>query len=259
MNRITSKFSELKKDGKTAFIGYLTAGDPNIDKTIELVHAIEAGGADIIEIGIPYSDPLADGSVIQAAGLRAFDSGVKVSQVFDAVKKIRKSTEIPLLFLVYYNTIFNIGAQNFATKCRDIGIDGLIVPDLPLEERDELKKFTDEHSICLIPLVAPTSKDRVKAISRGSSGFIYCVSAMGVTGVRNDFRSDIVEYLEDVKSQTDLPVAVGFGVSSNKAVKFFSEHVDGVIVGSAIVKKIYESKGNDLKVTEFIKELVGSS
>lgn len=257
MNRITAKFDELKKQGKTAFIGYLTAGDPSIEKTVELVHAIEAGGADIIEIGIPYSDPLADGAVIQAAGLRAFDNGITVSKVFDSITEIRKNTEIPLLFLVYYNTIFNIGAEEFTKRCSRVGIDGLIVPDLPLEERNELKIFTDEHDICLIPLVAPTSKDRVKKIANGSTGFVYCVAAMGVTGMRNEFRDDIIDYIKDVKSQTDLPVAVGFGVSSNESVKLFSKYADGVIVGSAIVKAINESNGNKDVVKEFIKNLIG--
>ena len=256
MNRIDAKFVELKKKNKTAFIGYLTAGDPDMDKTIELVHAIERGGADIIEIGIPYSDPLADGPVIQQAGLRAFDGGVNVEKVFEAVKSIRENTEIPLLFLVYYNTIFSAGCESFVKRCADAGIDGLIVPDLPLEEREELKTHTDEYEMCLIPLVAPTSKERVAEISKGSKGFIYCVSAMGVTGMRSEFRQDISDYLENVKSQTDLPIAVGFGISSKESAQFFSQYADGVIVGSAIVNKIHESGANVSEVERFIASLI---
>ncbi len=257
MNRITAKFEELKKEGKTAFIGYVTAGDPSIEKTVGLVHALEDGGADIVEIGIPYSDPLADGAVIQAAGLRAFQNDIKVSEVFDAVVKIRKTTSIPLLFLVYFNTIYSMGKEAFVKRCEEVGIDGLIVPDLPLEEREELKIFTDQEDICLIPLVAPTSKDRVKAISEGSSGFIYCVSTMGITGMRNEFRDDIIEYINDVKSQTNLPVAVGFGIGNKEAVEFFSKYADGVIVGSAIVNKIYESNADAEELKKFVAGLKG--
>jgi tryptophan synthase alpha chain len=255
MNRIVEKFNQLKEKNKTAFIGYLTAGDYGIEKTEELVYAIEQGGADIIEIGIPYSDPLADGPIIQQAGLRAFESGVTVEKIFDAVVRIRKNTDIPLLFLVYFNTIYNMGCKEFATRCEEVGIDGLIVPDLPLEERDELKVYTDEKDICLIPLVAPTSKERVAEVCNGVKGFVYCVSAMGVTGMRNEFRKDTEEYLNDVKAQTDLPIAVGFGIGSKKSAEFFSKYADGVIVGSAIVDKIDKSKADAKEVKVFIKEL----
>lgn len=255
MNRITAKFNELKKIDKTAFIGYVTGGDPSIEKTVELVHAIEAGGADIVEIGIPYSDPLADGPVIQDAALRAFDNGICVNDIFKCIQEIRKTTEIPLLFLVYYNTIYNMGNECFANKCKEIGIDGLIVPDLPMEERDELKVYTDNLDICLVPLVAPTSKDRVCDIAHEKSGFVYCVSTMGVTGVRDTFNRNVSEYLLDVASQTDLPIAVGFGISSSEKVKFFSKYADGVIVGSAIVKKVHETNADAASLTEFINEL----
>ena len=256
MNRIEAKFAELKAQGKTAFIGYLTAGDPSIEKTVELALAIEQAGADIIEIGIPYSDPLADGPVIQQAGLRAFKGGVTVDKVFCAAERLRKEIAIPLLFLVYFNTIYNIGCGEFSKRCKKAGIDGLIVPDLPLEERDELKVYTDEQDICLIPLVAPTSKDRVAQIAKGSKGFVYCVSTMGVTGMRSEFRKDISDYLNDVKSQTDLPVAVGFGISSKDSARFFSQYADGVIVGSAIVDKIDESKGDPDEIKRYVESLI---
>ncbi|MEX1375933.1 MAG: tryptophan synthase subunit alpha [Eubacteriales bacterium] len=255
MNRITAKFDELKKENKCAFIGYVTGGDPSIEKTADLVLAMEQGGADIIEIGIPYSDPLADGPVIQDAGLRAFENGICVDDIFNCVVKIRKSSQVPLLFLVYYNTIFNIGNEEFAKRCKDAGIDGIIVPDLPMEERDELKIYTDTFDICLVPLVAPTSKDRVKDIAHEKAGFVYCVSTMGVTGVRDTFNENVTEYLKDVKSQTTLPIAVGFGISSRDAVKFFSQHAEGAIVGSAIVKKVYETNGDTEKLKDFIFSL----
>ena len=255
MNRIDAKFKELKDKNKCAFIGYVTGGDPSADKTVELVHAMEAGGADLIEIGIPYSDPLADGPVIQDAGLRAFDNGICVDEIFNCVRTIRSKSDVPLLFLVYYNTIFNIGNEAFVKRCREAGIDGLIVPDLPMEEREELQQYTDKEDICLVPLVAPTSKDRVKDIAHEKSGFVYCVSTMGVTGVRDTFNDNVVEYLQSVKSQTDLPVAVGFGISSREKVKFFSQYVDGVIVGSAIVKKVFETGGDAKKLEAFIREL----
>jgi len=259
MNRITAKFEELKKADKTAFISYVTAGDPEIEKTAELVLAMEQGGADIAEIGIPYSDPLADGPVIQDAALRAFESGICVNDIFACVKKIRKKSNIPLLFLVYYNTIFNAGNEKFTSRCKDAGIDGLIVPDLPMEERDELKIYTDAADICLVPLVAPTSKDRVKDIAHEKSGFVYCVSTMGVTGIRDEFNENVTEYLKDVKRQTKLPIAVGFGISNREKVKFFSQYADGVIVGSAIVKKAFESGGDPEALQSFIRELTNNN
>lgn len=257
MNRITQKFDELRADNRTAFIGYVTAGDPSLEATSELVLAIEAGGADIVEIGIPYSDPLADGPVIQAAGLRAFDAGIRVADVFDIAQKVRESSQIPLLFMVYYNTIFNMGNEEFVSKCKGVGIDGIIVPDLPLEEREELLQYTDPMDICLIPLVAPTSSDRIVQISEGASGFVYCVSTMGVTGMRLGHDDTVVEYLQEVMAKSSLPVAVGFGIGSSEAVEFYSQYVDGVIVGSAIVNKIHETKADTREISDFIRQLKG--
>ncbi len=255
MNRITEKFNELKSKNKTAFIGYVTAGDPSIQKTAEIVLALEKGGADIIEIGIPYSDPLADGPVIQNAGLRSFAGGFKVAQIFECAEQIRTASDVPLIVMVYYNTIYNIGNWKFAEKCKIAGIDGIIVPDLPLEERDELKVFTDEMDICLIPLVAPTSLDRIEDIAKDTTGFLYCVSTMGVTGMRDSYKNDVVSYLQSVKAKSTLPIAVGFGVSSREKVDYFSKYADGVIVGSAIVNKMHETNADAKSMEEFIKEL----
>lgn len=256
MNRITEKFNKLQSQDKAAFIGYVTAGDPTIEKTAELVLAIERGGADIIEIGIPYSDPLADGPVIQAAGLRAFGNDIKVDEVFECVEVIRNSSDVPLLFMVYYNTIFNMGNEVFAAKCKQVGIDGIIVPDLPLEERDELQQYTDKLDICLIPLVAPTSLNRIEKIQKGVQGFLYCVSTMGVTGMRDTYDNDVVYYLSAVKKKSSLPIAVGFGINSREKVDYFSEYTDGVIVGSAIVNKVHETNADAKAVEKYIKSLV---
>ncbi|WP_113675526.1 tryptophan synthase subunit alpha [Vallitalea guaymasensis] len=255
MNRITKKFQELQSKNKKAFIGYLTAGDPNIKKTEEFVYALEKGGTDIIELGIPFSDPLADGPVIQDAGLRALNAGVTVDKIMNLVKDIRKNTEIPLLFLVYYNTILIYGKEKFIRTCEEIGVDGLIIPDLPLEERDELEKIMDYDKLCLIPLVAPTSKDRIRKIIDGCNGFVYCVSSLGVTGGKSNFYSDIQSYLQDVKENSSLPIAVGFGISCRDDIKRLEDHVDGVIVGSAIVREIKRSKGDVIVLKEYIESL----
>jgi tryptophan synthase alpha chain len=256
MNRIDQKFEELKATNKKAFIGFVTAGDPTLDKTEGLVYALEEGGCDIVELGIPYSDPLADGPVIQAAGTRALSNpDVSVSAIMNVVKDIRKNTQIPLAFLVYINTIIVYGKERFIKTCAEIGVDGLIIPDLPLEERDELFELINQTDIALIPLVAPTSKDRIKKVVEGCSGFVYCVSSLGVTGRSSDFYEGINDYLEDVKSKTDIPTAVGFGISSTQDVDRLAPYVDALIVGSAIVKKVEEGKGDPRIVKEFVKEL----
>lgn len=256
MNRITRKFEELKTINRKAFIGYLTAGDPNIEKTEELVYALEAGGSDIIEIGIPYSDPLADGPVIQEAALRAFNNNITLNKIFNCVKNIRINTEVPLLFLVYFNTVFSYGLEKFIEKCSKIGIDGLIIPDLPLEERDEIKPYISKSNILLIPMVTLTSNNRIKNIVSDSSGFVYCVSSYGVTGARQNFDESIENFIEDIRKETDLPIAVGFGISNNESVKYFNRFADGVIVGSAIVKVIGDTNGDCSKVRQFVKELL---
>lgn len=255
MNRIAATFEQLKKDNKVARISFLTAGDPSIEQSFELVKALIDNGSDIVEIGVPFSDPLADGPVIQAAANRALDGGVRVNQVFELVKKCRQVTEKPLLFLMYINTIIVYGKEKFIENCKEAGVDGLIIPDLPYEERDELFDLMTDNGIELIPLVAPTSKDRVKMITQGCNGFVYCVSSMGVTGRGSDFHAELDAYIEDVRSQTDLPLAIGFGISNNDDVKRFEKIADGVIVGTAIVRVIESSKGDPEVVGDFVKEL----
>lgn len=257
MNRIEKKFIELKDKNKKAFISFITAGDPTLDKTIEIVNALEESGVDIIEFGIPYSDPLADGPVIQLANQRAFrNKDLSVENIMKMVKKIRKSSEIPLLFLVYINTILVYGKERFINDCVNSGIDGLIIPDMPLEESNELKELINKTNLALIPLVAPNSKDRIESIIDSGKGFVYCVSSLGVTGRKSDFYRDVINYLKEVKEKSKLPIAVGFGVSTKEDVEKLSPYVDGVIVGSAIVNKIGESNGDCEVIKEFVKKLI---
>ena len=256
MNRIEKKFKVLKENNQKAFIGFVTAGDPNLDDTKIIVKELEKSGTDIIEIGIPYSDPLADGPVIQRASQRALSNeGFSVQKVMETVRDIRKETEVPLLFLVYINTILIYGKERFIADCVKVGIDGLIIPDLPLEEKEELKDLMDQNNLCLIPLVAPTSKDRIQDIVDEAHGFVYCVSSLGVTGRASNFYNDIYTYLQDVKSKAKLPIAVGFGISTNEDVKQFGPYVDGVIVGSAIVKTVENCNQDYGQVGQLVQEL----
>ena len=258
MNRIEKKYKEL--GDKKALITYITAGDPSLEKTQELIYAMERGGADIIELGIPYSDPIADGPIIQAADQRALDNKTNLSKIFEVVKKARKKTEIPLAFLIYFNTILTQGIEKFIKKCEEIGVDGLIIPDLPLEERGEIIEFMKGSSIDLIPLVAPNSKERLKdIINNGGSGFVYCISSFGVTGVRDNFDVDLKKFLEEVRTVTDLPLAVGFGISNREHVENIHRIADGAIVGSAIVKLVYETNGDIEIIEKKVRELKGCS
>ncbi|MPW26710.1 tryptophan synthase subunit alpha [Alkalibaculum sp. M08DMB] len=257
-SRISQKFNELKKKNKKALITYVTAGDPDINTTEQLVYAMENAGADIIELGIAYSDPLADGPVIQRAASRALNKGVNIDIVFELVRKLRTNTQVPLAFLLYYNSIYRYGIDKFINKCMEAGVDGLIIPDLPLEERTDFKKILDGKNIDLIPLVAPTSEMRIKDLVKDATGFIYCVSSLGVTGARNSFDSNIKEFMDNIKLHTDVPLAIGFGISDVQGVKQLKDLAQGLIVGSAIIKKIeegiVENKVVNL-VSEFVKEL----
>ena len=242
MNRIDNKFSQLKKINKKALITFITAGDPDLQTTEELVIAMENAGADIIELGIPYSDPLADGITIQASSARALKAGAKIVNIMSTVKKLRETTQIPLIYLNYYNSVFKYGLEKFMKECSESGIDGLIIPDLPVEERADIIKVCDKFGIYLIPLVAPTSKERIKPITKDGKGFVYCVSVSGVTGTRNKITTNIEEYMTEVSKYTDMPRALGFGISSAQMVHKFKPYCDAIIVGSAIIKKVEQSK-----------------
>lgn len=257
-SRIKKKFDEIKEEKRKALITYITSGDPALDKTIELVLAMEKAGADIIELGIPYSDPLADGPVIQRASSRALSQGTNVETIFSMVSALRCKTEIPLIFLVYYNTIFSYGVKRFLNGCKKCGIDGLIIPDIPLEERKILSEMMRDYSIDLIVLVAPTSHSRIEAIVKEGKGFIYCISSKGITGMRESFDEGLVDLLEEIKKHSNIPTVVGFGISDVKSIKKLKDLADGLIVGSAIVKEIekgIESDNIEGRVFEFVKSL----
>lgn len=257
MNRIDLKFEALKKEDKKAFIGFVTAGDPHLSKTAELIYALEKAGSSIIEIGIPFSDPLADGPVIQEAANRALaNDDFCVAKVMSLMKEVRKNVEVPLVYLVYINTILVYGKEKFVQECVDSGIDGLIIPDLPLEERDEIDYLLADTDVALIPLIAPTSRDRVEKVVAGGGGFTYCVSSLGVTGRSSNFYADVDAYLTEVRERSTLPTAVGFGISSPADVKRLKDYADGVIVGTAIVRKVAESNGDPEVVGAFVKTLV---
>lgn len=257
MNRIDRRFDDLKKEGKKALITFITAGDPDIDTTYDIVLALEEAGADIIELGIPYSDPLADGPTIQASSQRALAKGIKIKDIMDLVMRIREKSDIPIVYLVYYNSVFKYGIEKFLEDSKNAGVDGLIIPDLPLEERKEVLDVADKYEIYLIPLVAPTSKERIKAITENGKGFVYCVTLTGVTGAREEIATDLEEYMRLVSSYTSMPEVLGFGISGPEMAKKLKSLSDGIVVGSAIVERI--AKGyNRCEMLKEVQEFVSS-
>ena len=213
-----SRVSDVFQNGK-AFIPFVTAGDPNLETTELLIPAMAEAGADLIEIGIPFSDPIAEGIVIQEADMRALAYGTTTAKIFDMVKRIREKMNTPLAFMTYINPIFVYGAERFLARCKECGVDALIVPDMPFEEKQELLPYCHQYDIELISLIAPTSKERIAAIAREAEGFVYCVSSMGVTGVRTEITTDIGEMFSLVKKESDIPCAIGFGISHPGAGK----------------------------------------
>ncbi|OQX52815.1 MAG: tryptophan synthase subunit alpha [Candidatus Omnitrophica bacterium 4484_213] len=261
-NRIEKKFVELKKKGKKVFVGFITAGDPNLKVTEQLILRLPAAGVDILELGVPFSDPLADGTTIQRASERALLQGVSLTKILHLLERIKNKVRIPLILFSYYNPIYKLGIKKFAKLASDAEIAGLIVPDLPLEESKEIKEETDKKGIELIFLIAPTSPEkRIKAICRKSRGFIYYVSRTGVTGVRKEMPRDIKENVSKIKNFSSKPVVVGFGISNSDQIKQIKNmNVDGVVVGSAIVNVIEKSLRNKALVTKvenFVRKLTG--
>ena len=251
MSRIGNAF----KNGK-AFIPFVTGGDPSLDVTEQLIYAMTEAGADLIEIGVPFSDPVAEGVVIQDANERALAAGCTTDKLFDLVAKVRKTVEIPIVFLTYVNPIYTYGKEAFLKKCREGGLDGLIVPDLPYEEKGEILPECEKYGVDLISLVAPTSHERVKLIAREAQGFLYCVSSLGVTGVRSEIRTDIGEMVSLAKSVSGVPCAVGFGISTPEQAKKMAEVSDGAIVGSAIVKIVAEHGADAVPyVADYVKRM----
>lgn len=259
MNRIENKFKELKKNKKKAFVAFITAGYPHLNITKKLILEFSKLGVDIIEIGVPFSDPLADGPVIQEASQVALEKEINLNHIFNLVKRVRKDTDIPLCLMTYYNPVFCFGEERFIKKAVTCGVDGVIIPDLPPEEGRSFIKLADKSNLDTILFLAPTSNlKRIKLVSGLAKGFIYYVSLTGVTGPRKNLSSDLVANLKIIKKHTHQPVCVGFGVSSPAQVKQIYKIADGVIIGSAIIKKIKENIGNpDLvkKVVRFVSSL----
>lgn len=250
-----SKTAKAFENNK-AFIPFLTAGDPTADKTVEFIFEMERAGADLIEIGIPFSDPTAEGVVIQDANIRALKAGITTDGVFEIVRKVREKSQIPIVFLTYINPVFHYGYDKFFAKCKELSVDGIITPDLPYDEKGEIIEFTQRYDVDIISLIAPTSKERIQKIAKEASGYIYVVSSMGVTGVRSEIKTDLESIVKDIRAVTDVPCAIGFGISTPMQSKKMAQISDGAIVGSAIVK-IIEKYGDDAneEVYKYVKKM----
>lgn len=254
-NNHKSNIKSAFQKGK-AFIAFITCGDPDLETTAAAVRAAVENGADLIELGIPFSDPTAEGPVIQGANLRALSGGVTTDKIFTFVKELRKDVKVPFVFMTYANVVYSYGAERFISTCRDIGIDGLILPDLPFEEKDEFQPLCHQYGVDLISLIAPTSKNRIAMIAKEAKGFLYIVSSLGVTGTRSAIQTDIASIVEVVRQNTNIPCAIGFGISTPEQAANMAQYADGVIVGSAIVK-IIAKYGRDAApyVGEYVKSM----
>ena len=251
MSRIKEAFSNGK-----AFIPFITCGDPDLETTGKLVRAAVQNGADLIELGIPFSDPTAEGPVIQGANIRALSGGVTTDKIFAFVKELRRDVTIPLVFMTYANVVFSYGAEKFISTCQEIGIDGIILPDLPFEEKEEFNPLCRKYGVALISLIAPTSSQRIAMIAKEAEGFLYIVSSLGVTGARSEITTDLSAIVKLVRENTDLPCAIGFGISTPKQAGEMAAISDGVIVGSAIIKLMAEHGREAAKpVGEFVKSM----
>lgn len=250
-----SKVQQAFARGK-AFIPFITCGDPSLAVTEQAVYAMAEAGADLIELGIPFSDPTAEGPVIQAANVRALSGGVTTDKIFDMVRRIRRKTDIPMVFMTYANVVFSYGSERFIRTAAEIGMDGLILPDVPYEEKAEFDPLCRQYGMDLISLIAPTSHERIRMIAREAAGFVYCVSSLGVTGVRSSITTDIGAMVQLVKQERDIPCAVGFGISTPAQAADMASRSDGAIVGSAIVK-LCAQYGADCvpRVAQYVREM----
>lgn len=249
--------SNIKKafeKGK-AFIAFITCGDPDLETTAAVVRAAVENGADLIELGIPFSDPTAEGPVIQGANLRALNGGITTDQIFAFVKELRRDVKVPMVFMTYANVVFSYGVERFISTCRDIEIDGLILPDLPFEEKEEFQPICKKYGVDLISLIAPTSENRIAMIAKEAEGFVYIVSSLGVTGTRSEIKTDLMSIVKVVRENTDIPCAVGFGISTPEQAGKMADISDGAIVGSAIIK-LLEKHGKN--APEYVGEYVKS-
>ena len=250
-----SKIFQAFAQGK-AFIPFITCGDPNLKTTAAVVRAAVQNGADLIELGIPFSDPTAEGVVIQAANVRALNGGVTTDKIFDMVKNLREDIKIPFVFMTYANVIFSYGAEKFISTCAELGVDGLILPDLPFEEKEEFLPTCKKYGVDLISMIAPTSENRIAMIAREAEGFVYIVSSLGVTGVRSEIKTDLTSIVAAVRKNTKIPCAIGFGISTPAQAKKMAGISDGAIVGSAIIKIIAKHGEAAPKfVGEYVREM----
>lgn len=238
-----SKIKAAFADGK-AFIAFITCGDPDLETTAAAVREAVENGADLIELGIPFSDPTAEGPVIQGANLRALNGGVTTDKIFEFVKTLRQDVTVPMVFMTYANVVFSYGAERFIATCQEIGMDGLILPDLPFEEKEEFLPLCHRYDVDLVSLIAPTSENRIAMIAKEAEGFLYIVSSLGVTGARSEIKTDLASIVKVVRENTDIPCAIGFGISTPEQAKEMAHLSDGAIVGSAIVK-LLEKHGKD--------------
>lgn len=250
-----SNIREAFENGK-AFIPFITCGDPDLETTGKIVRAMAENGADLIELGIPFSDPTAEGPVIQGANIRALAGGVTTDKIFEFVRELRKDVKIPLVFMTYANVVFSYGAERFISTCAEIGVDGIILPDLPFEEKGEFQPICRQYGVDLISLIAPTSKQRIAMIAKEAEGFLYIVSSLGVTGTRSEITTDLGAIVKVVRENTDIPCAIGFGISTSEQARKMSAISDGAIVGSAIIKLI-EKHGTNAEeaVGEYVQEM----
>ena len=254
-----SKIAVAFKKQRKCFIPFITAGDPNLDVTEQLIVAMADAGADIVELGIPFSDPVAEGEVIQSANIRALSAGTTTDKIFAMLAEVRKETNVPLVFLTYVNPIFTYGTEKFMANCQSVGLDGIIVPDVPYEEKAPLAELCRKYGVDLIPLVAPTSDERIKMIAKDAEGYVYIVSSLGVTGVRSDITTDIAAMTEKIRQATDVPAAVGFGIATPQQAREMAAISDGAIVGSAVVQIIGEHGKNCLEpVTDYVKQMAAA-
>ncbi|SCY15048.1 tryptophan synthase, alpha chain [Butyrivibrio hungatei] len=250
--------SNIKKafeNGK-AFIAFITCGDPDLETTKKVVLEACKNGADLIELGIPFSDPTAEGPVIQGANIRALAGGVTTDKVFDLVRELRKETDTPFVFMTYANVVFSYGSEKFISLCKETGVDGIILPDLPFEEKEEFSPVCDKYGVDLISLIAPTSENRISMIAKEAQGFIYIVSSLGVTGTRSEIKTDLASIVKVIRENTDIPCAIGFGISTPEQAAKMAAISDGAIVGSAIIK-ILEKYGKEAPkyVGEYVKSM----
>lgn len=251
MNKISKAFSNGK-----AFIGFVTAGDPDLETSEQIMLSMAKAGCDLIEIGIPFSDPIAEGPVIQEANLRSLKQGTTTDKVFELTKRVSSQIDTPLVYMTYLNVLFKYGYDEFLQKAKNAGISGVIIPDMPFEEKNELQSVAKKYDIEVVSLIAPTSEDRIKMIAAQAEGFVYTVSSLGVTGTRSEIKTDLKSITDSIKEATDIPVAIGFGINTPEQAKKYAEIADGVIVGSAIVK-IIQQYGKDApdKVYDYVKSM----